>query len=208
MWDYNINMLFVIFHGAFGNPDVNWLPDLRGRLKESGQNVLIPAFPVDSWEDITNQGTGGKAKNQTLANWQREFEKYLPEIQTADKLCFVGHSLGPLFILHVVEKYKLKLDSAIFVAPFMRKLNSVWQIDIVNHDFYKDNFTFNKLRNNIPISYALFSHNDPYVPFVESEEFAKKLGSSIITIKNGGHLNAEFNFTQFPLIFELCKTRI
>ncbi len=201
-------MLFVIFHGAFGSPEKNWFPDLKERLESLGQSVIAPAFSVDSWEDITNQGTSGKAHNQTLENWLHEFEKYLPEIKAADKLCFVGHSLGPLFILHVVEKYKLKLDSAIFVSPFLTKLGTEWQFDVVNKDFYNNNFDFNKLQVLIPTSYVLFSDNDPYVPSEQPKQFAEKLGSSIITVQKAAHMNSEVNLNEFPLVLELCKSRI
>lgn len=33
-------------------------------------------------------------------------------------------------------------------------------------------------------------------------DFANKLGSTCIEIENGGHLNAEFGYTQFPLLLD------
>ena len=205
---YNSIMKFVIFHGAFGSPEGNWLPELRDKLKLLGQEVIVPEFPVDSWEAITKKGPKAAAKKQTLANWMKVFEKVIKQFKVNDELCFVGHSLGPLFILHCVEKFNLKLDSAFFVSPFLRKLNKDWQIDQVNKSFYKTNFDFIKLRKLIPVSYVLYSDNDPYVDKVHSIGFAKMLNSSLLFVKRAGHMNTEVNLNEFPLVLELCKTRM
>ena len=44
--------------------------------------------------------------------------------------------------------------------------------------------------------------NDPYVPMDILQDFAIKLGTKLIIVKNGGHLNAEFGFTKFPQLLE------
>jgi predicted alpha/beta hydrolase family esterase len=96
------------------------------------------------------------------------------------------------------------------VSPFLKDLqrDDLWQFHTVNKTFYKSDFNFAKLKKLIPVSYVLYSDNDPYVPKEFEENFAKKLGSSAIIIQDGGHLNAEAGFTQFPLLVELCKTRL
>src|SRR3989344_2512387 len=200
------SMLYMIFHGAFGSPEGNWFPDLKERLTSLGQKVIIPEFPVDKWESIEKDKP--KKYKQTIDNWYSAFEQYLPEIKEAKIFCFVGHSLGPLFILHAVEKYNLKLDSAIFISPFLEKLNTEWQFDVVNSSFYKTDFNFEKLKKLIPTSYVLISDNDPYAPNQRSVEFAGKLGSSTITVRQAAHMNSEVNLNEFPLVLELCKSRI
>jgi predicted alpha/beta hydrolase family esterase len=201
-------MKFVLFHGAFGSPEGNWLPELKEKLEALGQEVVVPGFPVEDWGEITKKGPKTKIKNQTLVNWLKVFEKVKNQFKPGEELCFVGHSLGPLFILHVVEKYNLKLDSAIFVSPFLRKLNRQWQIDLVNDSFYKSEFNFNKLRELIPVSYVLYSDNDPYVDKSHSISFGKMLKSSMLYVKQAGHMNTEVSLNEFPLVLELCKTRM
>ena len=71
-----------------------------------------------------------------------------------------------------------------------------------------EEFDFKKLKKLIPVSYVLYSDNDPHVSSAFSLEFAEKLGSKTILVKNGGHLNAESGFTSFPLVLELCKELI
>lgn len=201
-------MKFVLFHGAFGSPGSNWLPELKDKLESLGQVAIAPAFPVDTWDNITKLGNGVPSEKQNLANWLVEFEKLRKTFKKGERLCFIGHSLGPLFILHVVEKYGIKLDSAIFVCPFLEKLHKSWQIDHVNASFYKNDFDFVKLNKLIPISYVLYSNDDPYVDQKYSERFGKSLGSSMILLKRAGHMNSEVNLNDFPLIMDLCITRL
>jgi len=204
-------MKFVIFHGSFGSPEGNWFPELAEKLKALGQEVTVPKFPTDDWDDITKRGRkGSKKTNQNLKSWLKTFEKeVLSKIKKGEKLCFVGHSLGPVFILHIVDKYKIKLDSAIFVSPFMEDLGGkYWQFYAVNKTFYRKDFDFLKLKKFIPLSYVLYSDNDPYVDKRFPLDFAKKLGSSLILVKSAGHMNAEVNLNEFPLVLELCKSRL
>ena len=156
-------MKFVLFHGAFGSPESNWLPELKDKLESLGQEVIVPKFPTESWDDVTKKGQTIPSKNQTLEHWFEVFDVILKQLPKDEPLCFVGHSLGPLFILHAVEKWNIQLDSAIFVSPFMEKLNKTWQIDLVNETFYNTDFDFEKLKKLIPISYVLYSDDDPYV---------------------------------------------
>lgn len=201
-------MKFILFHGAFGSPGSNWLPELKDKLESLGQEAIAPTFPVDTWESVTRQGGRHPSEKQNLANWFTEFEKVRKTFKKGEKLCFIGHSLGPLFILHVVQKYSIHLDSAIFVCPFLEKLNKSWQIDHVNKSFYKIDFDFQKLKKLIPVSYVLYSNDDPYVDQHYSEDFGKSLGSSMILLKRAGHMNSEVNLNDFPLIMDLCITRL
>jgi len=203
-------MKFVIFHGSFGSPEENWFPELKKKLLLFNQQVIIPKFPCDDWNKLTKLGPKADNKNQTLANWFKVFEKQvLPEIKKKEKLIFIGHSLGPLFILHVVSKFNIRLDSAIFVSPFLKDIGGkLWQFYKVNKTFYKTNFDFKKLRKLIPTSFVLYSDTDPYVKKKFFKEFARKMKSSTILVKGAGHLNASVHLYKFPLVYELCKTRL
>ncbi|HLD57803.1 MAG TPA: alpha/beta fold hydrolase [archaeon] len=199
-------MKFVMFHGSFGSPEGNWFPELKEKLLHFGQEVIVPDFPVESWEELTNNPE--KSLKQSLDSWLAAFDKIYKTFKKDDKLCFVGHSLGCLFILHAVSKYNIKLDSVIFVSPFLEKLNKQWQIDLVNKTFYKKDFDFEKLKALIPVSYVLYSDNDPYVDKKYPLDFAKSINSSPIFVKKAGHMNLEVNLNEFPLVYELCKTRL
>jgi len=100
------------------------------------------------------------------------------------------------------------VDCAIFVAPFLELNVVTWQFHLVNKSFYKTDFDFEKLQKLIPVSYAIYGDDDPYVKRQYISDFANKMKSILIPVKGGKHLNAEFKFLSFPLIFELCKTRL
>jgi uncharacterized protein len=201
-------MKFVLFHGSFGSPDENWFPELRSDLKSLGQDVIVPQFPVDDWDTMVKNGQNIPLKNQNLLNWIKVFEtEVLPKISKGEKVIFVGHSLGPLFILHLVEKYSISLDCAIFVSPFLDALDR-WEFNHANGSFYKTNFDFEKLKKLIPVSYVLYSDDDPFVTKNHSLLFANALDSSAILVRRAGHMNASVNLNEFPLVLELCKTRL
>lgn len=201
-------MQFLIIHGSYGSPDGNWFPQLKENLEALGQKVITPQFPVDSWDEVTKFGISTPTKQQTLINWLSAFNNILLQINRNDKLCIVAHSLGPLFTLHAVFNNNLKLDSAIFVSPFLSHLGCDWQIDHANGTFYKTDFDFEKLKQLIPLSYVLYSESDPYVKKKFPLEFAQKLDSSLIPVMNAGHMNSEVNLNEFPLVLELCKSRL
>lgn len=203
-------MKFVIFHGSYGNPEENWIPELRDSLLALGQEVMVPAFPCDDWDEVCKAGPGTHSKKQSLNSWLKVFEdEVLPQITTDDKLCFVGHSIAPVFILHVVSKFNLQLDSAIFASPFMDDIGGeYWQFLVANETFYVHDFDWDKLHNLIPTSYVLYSDNDPYIDQKFFLDFGSKMKSSMIMVKRAGHLNASANLNEFPLILELCKSRM
>jgi predicted alpha/beta hydrolase family esterase len=204
-------MKFVILHGSFGNPKGNWFPWLRRELRNLEQEVIVPKFPIDDYEKISNAGMK-KAINekQTLAAWLAVFEKeVLPKIKN-EPVTFIGHSLSPVFILHLVDKYNLEVDCAIFVSPFLKDLerSDLWQFGLVNQTFYKDDFNFEKLKQKIKKSFVIYSDNDPYVGKEWMLEFVEKINSDKILVENGGHLNSEAGFDEFPLVLKLCKKQI
>lgn len=202
-------MKFVIFHGSFGSSTGNWFPDLKEKLEFMGQTVICPQFPVDDKSNFPLKLEDYKTK-QNLNSWTQTFEKeVLPELKGKEKICFVGHSLGNVFILHIIEKFKIKLDCAIFVSPFLDKLLDIpIEIDKVNQSFYKTDFNFEFIKKYIPTSYVLYSDTDPYVKPHLSLHFAKVLDSSHILVRKAGHLNASVGINEFPMVYDLCVSRL
>lgn len=199
-------MTFVIFHGSFGHPQEHWFPEVQNRIEQLGHRIYTPKFPADDWDEITKNGEKIPPRTQNLNSWLETWEGFYPTIKEDKELVFLGHSLGPLFILHIVEKYKLRLNSAIFVSPFLTKLYNVpWQFNHVNATFYKSDFNFDQIRKLIPLSYVVYGEDDPYVDKRYPLLLTNKLKSSLIPVRSGGHINKKENYT---LILELCKTRV
>lgn len=201
-------MQFIIFHGAFGSAEGNWFPELKSKLESLGQTVIGPQFPEEDEKQLTDKGLT-KIEKITLKNWLATFEKVLPQIDKNEKLCFIGHSLGCVFILQAVAKYKIQLDSAIFVGPFLDCLpTEVWPYDTIIPDFVQNNYSLEALKKLIPDSYVLYSDDDPYVANEQSRRFAQSLNSSTIKLHKAGHMNAEVDLDEFALVLDLCLTRL
>lgn len=200
-------MIFILFHGAFGSAEGNWFPVLKSQLESLGQTVIAPQFPVDD-EAKLKQGVS-KPTEQTLGKWFAVIEQILKKLPKDEKLCFVGHSLGCLFILRAVEKYKIQLDSAIFVGAFLDCLpNEIWPYSKIISDFQKTDFDPAEMKKLIPVSYILYSDSDPYVPNRQSIMFARAVEGSTIPLRSAGHMNMEVNLDEFSLVLDLCLTRL
>lgn len=196
-------MQCVILHGSFGSKNGNWFPWLKKELQEAGHTVFLEQYPVDKWDDI-KKDTVKTVEN--LTSWTKCFETTtLPYLDQNKEIVFFGHSLSPVFVLHLVEQFDLQLRGAVFASPFLESLNQeeTWQFDIVNCTFYKTDFNWDILKKRIPRSYVLYGTNDPYVPNKFPIDFAKRLGSEIIPVENGRHLGD--NFKEFPLLLEQFK---
>lgn len=203
-------MKFLILHGSFGSSEGNWFPSLRDNLEILNQKVVLPQFPVEDWAEVTSKGRSYVPLHQNLGNWMTFFEKNVyPEVKE-ENIVIITHSLGALFFLHFLGKFDLNVDAAILVSPFLfvQSNDDLWQIDLVNATFYKEDFDFVRLSDQILQSYVLYSDNDPYMPVDRPLEFAQKLGSSTIQVLGGKHLDADVNLREFPLVLELCKSRI
>jgi len=176
-------MRFFIIHGAYGNPKENWLPWLKQELEKQGHEVIIPQFPTP--------------EDQSLDNWRKVFSEYnhLVDKETA----FIGHSLGPSFILDILESHPAK--GAIFVAGFAELLGN--EFDEVNHTFVKRSFDWDKIRGNCESFIVINSDNDPYVALEKGKNLAQKLSTSMIVLSNAGHINAEAGYKEFPFLLSL-----
>ncbi|NQV91525.1 serine hydrolase family protein [Candidatus Woesearchaeota archaeon] len=173
-----------IIHGAYGNPEENWFPWLKKKLEKLNHKVFVPKFPTP--------------ENQSLNSWQKVFREYEQEIN--EDSMFIGHSLGPAFILSLLEKHKVK--SAIFVSGFVGLLNNS-TFDEINKTFTTKEFDFEKIKKNCKEFFIFHSDNDPYVPIGKAEEFANLLDTKLIIVKDAGH----FNMESSPEILEKIKKK-
>lgn len=202
-------MIFVLFHGTFGSAQGNWFPELKSKLESLGQTVITPQFPSEDEKALTDADPKTEIKQITLKTWLSEFETILPQIQGGEKLCFIGHSLGCVFILQAAAKYHIQLDSAIFVSAFADCLpTEVWPYKNIITDFVQQLYSLEELKKLIPDSYVLYSDDDPYVANEQSKRFAEQLNSSTIKLHKAGHMNAEVDLDEFSLVLDLCLTRL
>jgi len=180
-----------IIHGAFGNPQENWFPWLKKELENRGIKTYIPAFPTP--------------KNQTLENWQNKFKEYAPFLN--EKSIIIGHSVGPAFILNVLERIDFSIKAAFLVAPFIGALGNL-EVDGINKTFVEKEFNWAKIKRNCKKFYIYSSDNDPYVPLEKGKFLAEKLEAKFEVLHNAGHMNKAAGYLQFPQLLKDISEKI
>ena len=177
-----------IIHGSYGYPDENWFPWLRLELEKLNCKVFVPKFPTP--------------ENQTLENWLKVFEPYRKYINK-DSIV-IGHSLGPAFLLNIIQELNSPIKAAFFVSGFIGLLGNP-NFDNINKSFVDQNFDWDKIKQNCKHFFVFHSDNDPYVPLEEAKKLAKNLGVDVILIHGAGHFNKNSGYVKFELLLDRIK---
>lgn len=170
-----------IFHGTEGYPGENWFPWLKGKLEENGYQVFVLQFPsppvvaakISEWLEVL-----------------KEYEKYLNK----DTL-LIGHSLGGIFTLRILEKLDQPVEAAFLVGT------PIGVQPILNYERDKSfsgfDFDWKKIKNNAHYFVVFHSDNDPYVGLDNGKELAKHLDVNLDFRPKSGHFNTKAGFLKF-----------
>jgi predicted alpha/beta hydrolase family esterase len=198
-------MKIFIIHGSFGNPEGNWFPWLKNELERIGHEVYVPKFPVEDYDRFKRRVERGEVREsniQTLKNWLTTFKVFQEKIDRST--IFVAHSLGPAFVLRVLERIDVKVRGCIFVSGFIGELRNP-VINAVNKSFFRKPFDWRRIGQNCKVFHTIASDNDPYVQYRLLKSFSKKLNTPLIVIKGGEHLNEESGYKKFPEVLNMIK---
>jgi len=177
---------YFLLHGSFADPKSNWLPWLKSELEKQNKTVIVPLFPC---------GVG----IQSYDSWKKVLDGYMPYINK--NTIFVAHSSSPVFLCQYLLNHNIRAKKLIFVCGFNNTFGISPDYDGVNKTFYIDNLSEIKdLCNDIV---CIYSNDDPYVPQDELQKFADEISNEKICIENGGHLNTESGYTEFPELLKL-----
>lgn len=183
-------MNFLIIHGSYGNKDGNWFPWLKGELERLNHKVFLPQFPIG-------------ANKQNLENWTKKIDEL--NIDFDENLIIIAHSIGPAFVLSLLEKRKCR--TCFFVSGFLTFLENK-EYDKVNKTFVNKNFNWEKIKQNCSKFILYHGDNDPYVPLNKAKDFSKLIGVDLIVIPNGGHLNEESGYNEFNKLLINIKNEL
>ncbi|MBI2550302.1 serine hydrolase family protein [Candidatus Woesearchaeota archaeon] len=172
---------FILIHSTGGNPSEVFYPWLRKELEKKKHKVYAPFFPTPI--------------GQTLENWMREFEPYWEFVN--EETIFVGRSIGPAFILRLLERTDVKVKAAFLIAGFCSDID-LDEFKPLTYSFIKKPFNWQKIRKNCGRFFVYNSDNDPYVPLERGEELANNLGTELALVKGAEH----FWFKKFPKILD------
>ena len=178
----------VIVHGSFGNIDENWIPYAVKQLSADNCNVVVPQFPINS--------------EQNFENWKLTFFEEVGPLR--EDMILVGHSIASAFILALLSESDIKLKGILLVSGFINDLG-ISEFDTVNHSFTHFGFDWDKIVNSFEIGYSFHGIDDPYVPLWMGEEIANKTDIELMPIENGGHLNTDAGFEEFPALLEKIR---
>ena len=173
---------YFILHGSFGSPFSNWIPYLRKEIESRELEVYTPDFPT---------GVG----YQNYENWSRLLNSYIQSGILNENTTIYAHSIAPIFICKFLIENKIRVKKLVFVCGFNNYLGINEEYDAVNNSMYINNLEDVKKCCDDIVCY--YSDNDPYVKYDVEKNFADKISSKQYCIHNGGHLNAESNYTEF-----------
>lgn len=178
-----------IFHGTEGYPKENWFPWLKEKLEAKSLKVFVPQFP-------TPPIVAAK-----LSEWfevLKNYEQYINE-----DTIIVGHSLGGVFALRVLEKLKRPIKATFLVgAPVGIKPLRNYDRD---NSFSGFDFDWSAIKENSKHFTIFQSDNDRYVSLANGEKLAQELGVDLTFIPNAGHFNTKAGYTSFSDLLEKIK---
>jgi hypothetical protein len=171
----------LIFHGTHGSPQGNWFPWLQEELMMKGWQVAVPKLPTP--------------EGQSLMGWIEALEEQVPAYQDADVV--YGHSCGGAFALRLLEQGLITPEKVILVGTVIDFGN---QFDDLNKTFVEAPFDWQKIKTSCDNAVVFHGDNDPYVSMKQAETISENLNAPLHVIKDGGHLNADAGFTEFPAL--------
>lgn len=174
---------YFLIHGSFGSPFVNWLPWLRKQLRHQSQEVYTPDFPT---------GVGF----QNYDNWAKLLKVYLDVGLIAEQTTIFAHSIAPVFICKFLIENQVKVKKLVFVCGFNNYLGIDDDYDNVNRGMYLENLA--DVKKYCDEIICFYTKNDPHVSYEAEKSFADTIADKQIIIDNGGHLNSESGYREFP----------
>jgi len=179
-----------IFHGTEGSPKENWFPWLRNKLETMGHQVFVPQFPsppivsakISEWFDVL-----------------KSYEKYINE-----DTIFIGHSLGGIFTLRILEQLKHGIKAVFLIGT------PIGVRPILNYDrdssFSGFSFNWPIIKTRAKYFVVFQSDDDPYVSLNNGEQLAKELDVELSFIPHAGHFNKRAGYTEFEALLKKVET--
>jgi len=173
------NLNCLIFHGTDGHDQENWFPWLKEELEKMGIETQTPNFP--------------DSKQPDLEKWLEHLSKYKINQNTI----LIGHSLGAVLILRLLEK-GVKIKAGFLVAAFANDLG--WEVLKRSH-FFDNQFDWEKIKFNCNHFEVFTSKNDPHLKISDGDFVADNLGVENQILDVDRH----FNMKEFSLLLEKIR---
>ncbi|MGE4351492.1 MAG: RBBP9/YdeN family alpha/beta hydrolase [Bdellovibrionales bacterium] len=179
-------MNFLIMHGTMGSPDGNWFPWMKAQLEALGHHVWLPRFPTP--------------ENQNYTSWRSVAMQALHDLDPSQTI-LIGHSMGCALSFRLAEEADRPYRAIFAVAPFIDK-TGVPEFDPLVVTFIEHAFDWARVKKGAGVYHLYAGDNDPYVSPELTRRVEDALGQPVTFVPGGGHLNAEFGYTSFPLLLQ------
>ncbi len=152
---------FVLLHGYTGNPEANFFPWLKKELESRGHKVTVPKLPNTASPKINEQ-----------------IEYVLKNCKFDENTVLLGHSLGSVVALKVLEQLRHPIKKLILAAGFLTPVFEDKERPFAKTFDWK--FNFNKIKNNVKDILILRSSNDSAVGKQHADKLKEQIGGEII----------------------------
>lgn len=177
-------MTVLILHGIGGRAGIHWQGWLYDELIKRGHTVVMPSLPSSNHPD-----------RQT---WLGEVLEVMRKIDLGE-LIIVGHSLGVTTALDFLEVIDTPVKALVSVSGFAKDYGA----DFNGYFLRKKQINFDHVRGNIGQSTVIYGDHDPYVTQAALADLAAGLKVTPLIIPDGGHLNTESGYTEFPPLLKI-----
>lgn len=181
---------YVILHGYTGRNDKNFIPWLKHELEQRGAKVQAPQLP--------------NTDNPTEVE---QVQYVLDHVQFDENTVLIGHSLGGLVAMRMLEKLPHKIHHLMLVAPTVlpQFYDKDYEIDAATGerkrfiDHFSYDFDFDKISSQAVHKTILQDNNDSESRKPSMRYIAENIGATLCkTVANKRHFVAE----QEPFILE------
>lgn len=177
-----LKLKILILHGWGGSDFPHWQSWLAGCIAEDYGKVCFPLLDNPHFP--------------TKKRWMQQVKEILKEFKPDIVVC---HSMANTLWFHLCEEGEIEsVKRLLLVAPPRNNLD----LDTIKTFF------------PAPIPKKLFakevllvtSTDDPYMNEQEAKELQTALNVPMKVIKNGGHLNADSNYGEWPWVLDWVRS--
>jgi len=181
--------LFVV-HGWGGSPNGDWLPWLKESLKDYNVDVTMLSMPDTNKPEMNA--------------WIKHLSSVVGEPDS--NTYFVGHSIGCQTIMRYIADLpeSTKIGGIVFVAGWMTLTGLETEEEkAIAQPWLEKEINLKAIKHHANNILAIFSDNDPFVPFQENKTiFRRMMGAKIICVHEKGHICTSDGITKLDEILD------
>ncbi|MBI2451768.1 class I tRNA ligase family protein [Candidatus Pacearchaeota archaeon] len=173
---------FVLLHGFTGSPDKNFFPWLKKELENKGNKVFAPKLP-----------------NTNNPNINEQVEHVLKNVKFNENSVLLGHSLGSIVALKVVESLNKPVKKLVLAAGFIDP--TLVSEEKPYKKIFDWKFDFEKIKRNAKEIIILRDLYDDSVHKLQAGRLKEKIGGEIIDFEaKEAHICGK----QEPVVLNYC----